>query len=194
MTASYIPILPSEIPLTRRPLRLRMTEDPGRNRLNAASWPQSRDLATELADLGDHFPPGLGRIVRALLSPAEWDPAPRHIPVAGGDLKVGSFPCDDTHLIHLTISDRTALYVLVVPPGFTADQGDEALLAAATAGNVHSAADLLEGVTEWPTSIPGITGPTTVSSYGGSGAALVPNRTEPGDSLCEYAGPRPEST
>jgi hypothetical protein len=42
------------------------------------------------------------------------------------------------------------LHVLVVPPGFTQDQGDEALLAAATSGNAHSASDLLDEVTEYP--------------------------------------------
>jgi hypothetical protein len=37
-----------------------------------------------------------------------------------------------------------------VPPGFAEDHGAEALLAAATTGNAHSAADLLEEVTDLP--------------------------------------------
>jgi hypothetical protein len=101
----------------------------------------------ELADLVDHFPSRSGRVVRALFSPPDWDPAPRRVAVAEGFVKVGSFPRDDSHLIHLTMSDRSVLHVLVVPPGFTADQGAEALLAGATSGNEHSAADLLEEVT-----------------------------------------------
>lgn len=152
MSTSFVPILRSEIhhPPSRGPLRLSMAEHPGRNRLDGAWWPQSRDLAVELADLVDHFPPRFGRIVRALFSPPDWDPAPRRIPVADGYVKVGSFPRDDSHLIHLTTTDRTVLYLLVVPPGFTDYQGAEALLAAATSGNVHSAADLLEEVTDSP--------------------------------------------
>jgi hypothetical protein len=151
MSASSGPILVSEVATPNRgPLRLRMVEHPGRDHLDGGWWPQSRDLAVELADLIDHFPEQFGRIARALVSPPDWDPAPRRIPVTGGYVKVGSFPRDDTHLIHLKTSDRTVLHVLVVPPGFTEDHGDEALLAAATSGNAHSATDLLDEVTEYP--------------------------------------------
>jgi hypothetical protein len=145
------PILVPESPSPSRvPLRLRMAVPNGRSRLDGGWWPQSRDLVVELADLVDHFPPEFGRIVRALVSPPDWDPAPRRIPVTGGYVKVGSFPRDDSHLIHLSTSDRSVLYLLVVPPGFTEDQGAEALLAAATSGNKHSAIDLLDTVTEYP--------------------------------------------
>ena len=151
MSTSTGPILVSETPSpSRGPLRLRTAGHHGRNHLDGGWWPRSRNLAVELADLVDHFPPQFGRIVRALVSPPDWDPVPRRIPVTGGYVKVGSFPRDDTHLIHLKTSDRTVLRVLVVPPGFTPDQGDEALLAAATSGNAHSAADLLDEVTEYP--------------------------------------------
>jgi hypothetical protein len=127
-----------------------MSEYPGTSRLDGGWWPQSRDLEVELADLVDHFPPQCGRIVRVLFSPPDWDPAPRRISVARGYVKVGSFPRDDSHLVHLRTADRTELRVLVVPPGFTDDQGEEAMLAAATAGNAHSAEDLLEEVTQYP--------------------------------------------
>ena len=151
MRASDEPILPPEMHRrSRGPLRLNMAEDPGRDRLDGAWWPRSRDLAVELADLVDHFPPRFGRIVSALFYPPDWDAGPRRVPAAGGDVKVGSSPRPDSHLIHLTTSDRTVLHVLVVPPGFTDDQGDEALLAAATSGNAHSAVDLLEEVTNSP--------------------------------------------
>ena len=63
-------------------------------------------------------------------------------------MKVGCFPRDDTHLIDLTMSDRTVLRILVVPPGLSPDQGEEALLAAATAGNDHPAHSLLDAATE----------------------------------------------
>ena len=151
MSTSNGPILVSEIAApSRAPLRLRMAEHASRNHLDGGWWPQSRDLVVELADLVDHFPPQFGRIVRVLVSPPDWSPAPRHVPVTGGYVKVGSFPRDDTHLIHLKTSDRTVLRVLVVPTGVTDDQGDEALLAAATPGNVHSGTDLLDTVTDYP--------------------------------------------
>lgn len=147
-------IVPEVAARGRAPLRLRLAESPGSAHLDGGWWPYSRELAIELADLVDHFPPRSGRIVRALVSPPDWDSAPRAIPVAGGIVKVGSFPRDDTHLVLLTTSDRTVLRVLVVPPGFTRAQGDEALLASATAGNAHPAAEVLEEVTDHPATDP----------------------------------------
>jgi Family of unknown function (DUF5994) len=146
MTTSSNPV-----PLTpRMPLRLRMAAHPGRGELDGGWWPQSRDLAVELADLVDHFPAERGRIVRTLFSPPDWDPAPRRIPVARGYVKVGSFPRDDTHLVLLKTADHAVLRVLVVPPGMSSDQGDEALLAAATPGYAHTAACLLDTVSAHP--------------------------------------------
>jgi hypothetical protein len=57
---------------------------------------------------------------------------------------------EDARLVLLTTSHRTQLRVLVIPPALTSDQGEEALLAAATHGNSHSAQDLLDTVTEHP--------------------------------------------
>lgn len=132
------------------PLRLRMAEHPGRDELGGGWWPQSPDLEVELADLADHFLARFGRIRSVRLSPADWERAPRHVPAADGAVTVGLLSSDDRHLIHLTTSDGSVLHLLVVPPGFTDDQGAEALLAAATSGNAHSALDLLEEVTEHP--------------------------------------------
>jgi hypothetical protein len=132
----------------RQALRLRMAESPGRGRLDGGWWPRSRHLEAELPHLVDHFPPRLGRILHAWVSVPDWDHAPRRIPVSGGHVKVGSFPGHGAHLIRLVTSEGTVLGVLVVPPGLTPGQGDEALLAAATAGNAHSASDLLHEVTD----------------------------------------------
>jgi hypothetical protein len=155
MTTSNGSIHPAEADAAgRRPLRLALAERLGRNRLDGAWWPQSRDLSVELADLVDHFPAGVGRVSRALVSPPDWDAQPRQVTVADGSVKVGSFPRDDTHVVLLTLADRTVLSLLVVPPGFTDGQGDEALLAAATSGNAHSAADLLAEVLDQPDADP----------------------------------------
>ncbi len=50
----------------------------------------------------------------------------------------------------LAMSDRTRLRILVIPPGFTPQQGEEALLAAATRRNGHSASELLAEVRDQP--------------------------------------------
>jgi hypothetical protein len=138
------------IAATRIPLRLRMSGQPGgHDHLDGGWWPQSRDLAVELADLVDHFPAEFGWIVRALYSPPDWDQAPRRVPVSGRYLKVGCFPRDDTHLIDVTTSDHPVLRLLVVPPELSEAQGEEALLAAATRGNARTAEALLGIVTEF---------------------------------------------
>ncbi len=150
MSTSNDPIHVPDVSPTRGPLRLRMARTLGRDTLDGGWWPRSRELATELVELADHFPAALGHVTRVLVSPPDWDDRPRSVRVARGMVKVGSFPRDDTHLITLTTSNRTLLRVLVVPPGYSDDQGDEALLAAATHGNAHSATELLETVTEHP--------------------------------------------
>ena len=144
MSTSIVPTQPS----TRSFLRLRLATQPGQDRLDGGWWPQSRDLSVELADLVDNFPMGSGRIQRAVVSPPDWDPSPRRIPVARGFVKVGSFPRDDTNVILLKMSDYRILRILVVPSGFTESEAEEALLAASTSGNAHSAGSLLETVTD----------------------------------------------
>ena len=140
----------SNTPRSRTPLRLRMSAHPGRGTLDGGWWPQSRDLTIELTDLAAHFPLASGRIVRALFSPPDWDSAPRRLHVGQGQVKVGSFPHDDTHVILLTTADHTTLRLLVVPPDMSDDQGAEALLAAGTEHYAHSAGCLLDTVSEHP--------------------------------------------
>ncbi|MDQ6525004.1 DUF5994 family protein [Nocardioides sp. LHD-245] len=127
-----------------------MVENPGRNRVDGGWWPRSHDLAVELADLVDHFPVRFGRVGRVSASRPDWAGAPRCVPVADGYVKVGWLPQADNHIVRLKTAERAVLYLLVVPPDFTDDQGTEALLAASTNGNKHSAADILDLVTEHP--------------------------------------------
>lgn len=138
---------PSQPP-TRSFLRLRLATQPGLDRLDGGWWPQSRDLSVELADLVDHFPAADGRIQRAVVSLPDWDPTPHRIPVARGVVEVASLPSDDTHVILLEMADHRTLRILVVPPELTDSEAEEALLAAATSGNAHSAGSLLETVTD----------------------------------------------
>ncbi len=121
--------------------RLRLATDIGRGSLDGGWWPQSRDLAAELIGLAAELAE-LGTIVRVEVSPADWDDLP---PIAH------AFTNDeDTHRIDVQLTPGTTLRLLVVPPSMTADQGEEALLAAATYGYEHTAASLLEIVSEYP--------------------------------------------
>lgn len=147
--SDLLPTAEASIPI-REPLRLCMAARPGRDHLDGGWWPQSRDLSIELADLVDHFPAELGRIARVGFSPPDWEPVPRRVHIGRGYIKVGSFPRDDTHLLHLRMSDFTVLRILVVPPHYTDRQGSEALLAAATPGNEQTGAALLDAVSDRP--------------------------------------------
>jgi hypothetical protein len=131
----------------RVPLRLQLNDGPGEDTLDGGWWPQSRDLASELGDLVDSFPTSSGRVVRALYSRPDWDTRARRVAVARGYVKAGSFPRDDTHLIHLVMTNGKTLRLLVIPAAFSQGQGEEALAAAASRGNDRPAAELLDSIT-----------------------------------------------
>jgi hypothetical protein len=122
-------------------VRLRLSPTPGKSALDGAWWPQSRDLAFELADLVDHLPAEHGRVHRALYSRPDWDTEPHRVAVARGVLRAGSFPRDDTHVMMLRMSTRTDLRLLVVPPGHST--GDQAMRLAADPANRWTAAQIL---------------------------------------------------
>jgi hypothetical protein len=131
-----------------RPLRLRLGAVPGQDRLDGAWWPYSRDLESEMSQLVQHFPSTHAPVSRAVYSRPDWDTTPRKVAAGSRVIKVGSFPRDDTHVLILQLSDGRRLNLLVVPPDFTSGQGEEALLAGSTAGNRHTAAELLFEVTD----------------------------------------------
>ncbi|WP_457206763.1 DUF5994 family protein [Nocardioides sp. P5_C9_2] len=134
------------------PLRLRLVADARPGHLDGGWWPRSRDLATELVLLAEDLPAHLGRLSHVQCSAPDWDGDVDEVRVAGRPVVVASSTLDDplqddTHHVELT-TDLTTLRLLVVPPGFNDADGEEALLAAATPGNDHSAGDLLRAVTD----------------------------------------------
>jgi len=135
-------------PGSRRPLRLKLGHAPGQDRLDGAWWPYSRDLESEVSDLVQQFPPTSGRISRAVYSLRDWDTAPSELVAGQRVVEVGASPRDDTHVLVVQLSDGGRLTLLVVPPDFTPGQGEEALLAGSTAGNRHTAGELLHEVTD----------------------------------------------
>ncbi|KRF35136.1 DUF5994 family protein [Nocardioides sp. Soil805] len=141
---------PSPLPATPAaaggPLRLRLVDGrPGQ--LDGGWWPRSRDLAIEVADLAEQLPAHLGPILRVQCSGPDWDGDVDRILVGDRTVVVVSRTHDHEHHVDLT-TDRSTLRLLVVPPGFNDADGEEALLAAATPGNAHSAGDLLRAVTD----------------------------------------------
>ena len=140
MTTPSSPVLSTP---ARAPLRLTLAASPSRGNLAGAWWPQSRDLALELADLVDGFPTERGRVMRALFSRPDWDATLRRITTRRGIMKVGSFPADDTHMMILSMSTQPARLYLLVVPSETDEGTARALMAAAPSTDTHSVAALL---------------------------------------------------
>ncbi|MET0840219.1 MAG: DUF5994 family protein [Marmoricola sp.] len=136
--------------LSRVPLRMRLAEHHGLAHLDGGWWPQSRDLAVELAELVEHLAVGHGRVVRVHCSLADWDAVPSGVAMFGSYVKVSGSESAEAHLIELLLSSGVLLRVLVVPPELSDYHGDEALLASATAHNAETATSLLNTVTEFP--------------------------------------------
>ncbi len=126
----------------REPLRLTLSEDFSRGRLDGAWWPRSRDLETELRDLLGDLPESLGPLGRVVCSGPDWDRAPQKVTVGGALVEIARFPREDAHLVILILSSRN-LTLLVVPPDTAADKAAEAMLAASSPGNQASAHGLL---------------------------------------------------
>jgi hypothetical protein len=133
-----------------QPIRLRMSPAPGVGVMDGGWWPRSSDSVHELGELVDNFPVEHGRVVRARFSSPDWDATSRRIPTAPDATTAELSPQDDPHLIRLGLEDHRTLRLLVVPPGMSEQQGEEALLAAATPGYAHSAQCLLTTVTNSP--------------------------------------------
>lgn len=135
-------------PAPAAPVRLRMAEHSVDNHLDGGWWPRTQDLATELAALVDQLPGRLGRVVRAVVPDSGWEQVPAQVRTSRGVVTVEISPAQVPHLVLLTTDAGIRLDVLVVPSWFTPGQGEEALLASATAGNIHAVAELLREVTD----------------------------------------------
>jgi hypothetical protein len=126
------------------PVRLLLARGHEERELDGAWWPRSRDLEAELGALVQHFPTHRGRIVRALVSPPDWDPHPRRIGVAEDHVKVGaSSPDDDTHVVDLSLTDRSLVRLLVVPPETPEVAAEGAMFASTQPGNTTVGAAVL---------------------------------------------------
>ena len=135
--------VPASATTTSDGLRLQLSDTPRHGRVDGAWWPRSRDLQREAADLVDHFPAASGRISRLVFSRPDWDNSShdghgvRTIRAARGQVKVGSFPSDDTHLMILTMGSGQRLKLLVIPSDTPAAEGEQRLRAVAQPGAMN---------------------------------------------------------
>ncbi len=83
---------------------------------DGAWWPRSRSLAHELAGFFEAWPPERGRIQRILYSSPDWDDHPHSVTVPGRRVKTGTFPREDTHVLTVSMADRSDHVITVVDP------------------------------------------------------------------------------
>lgn len=148
MSVPRLPAQRTHAAAGRPPLRLRISPVPGRGALDGAWWPRSRDLPVELADLVDLCPADLGRIDHVVVCGPDWETVPRRVMVARGQVKVGTYPGDDSARILLGLSSRQVLQLMVVPPGTPPATGWQLMRACADPENRKGARQLLAELTE----------------------------------------------
>jgi uncharacterized protein DUF5994 len=119
-------------PITRVPLRLRLSDPDRPHPLDGGWWPQTRNLAVEMADLVNAFPQDRGRIVRAMYSPPDWDDEPKRVTTARGYIEVAPFKREFSPVMILTTSERRKLCLVTIPCDLSEAQGEAALEAAVT--------------------------------------------------------------
>jgi hypothetical protein len=84
------------------------------------------------------------------VSRSDWDTHVRRVPVADGHLEAGPLPRPDPHVAVVLLPRGQQVRLLLVPPDFSEYHAAEAMLAACTRGNTHTAAQLLEEVVDQP--------------------------------------------
>lgn len=129
----------------RLPLRVQLCVGQRTAALDGAWWPQSRDLGLEFADLVDHFPVSLGRIVGCVVARPNWHSVPARIMTARGWVKVGSSQTDDTNVMLLRLSTRQELELLVVPATMDSYNAAHMMKAASMTDSSNAAIALLTG-------------------------------------------------
>jgi hypothetical protein len=145
MTAS--PASHPDSPPRRTPLRIRLRDSATAAHIDGAWWPQSRDLQVEAADLIDHFPRLAGHVSRLLFSRPDWDNpvlngrGVRRIQTRRGQVKVGSFPADNTQLMVVILSTGRRLNLRVIPSATDPVEADRLLQAVAWSDPISHSAD-----------------------------------------------------
>lgn len=133
----------------RLPVRLRLAQHSGQGLLDGAWWPRDDDLGRQLGLLMMELPPEARPVVRVTYSTADWSPPTSTMLVVDDfAISVQRFARRDTHLVVLRALSRRTTTLLVVPPLFSVQQGQAAMLAAMTFRNAYAARGLLRVVTE----------------------------------------------
>jgi hypothetical protein len=135
----------SPTPPTEPRLRM-MPSGSGRTLLDGGWWPRSTDPVAELPGLILAIDALRGPVTRILLATGDWASHPRRLGVAGRVVRLGYFTSQPAGLLTAVRGNRDRVDLLVVPPNTDGDLADEAMLMAATAGNLIHAQRILLAV------------------------------------------------
>ncbi|UGT63834.1 DUF5994 family protein [Nocardia asteroides] len=83
--------------------------------VDATWWPRSGDLGTELPELITALQPASWPISRVVYDPAAWSPAPPHLVVNGGTVRLDPYTFELPETMYVYGADGIVLVVLVVP-------------------------------------------------------------------------------
>jgi hypothetical protein len=130
-----------------RPGRLRLrlrTKEVAHGFVDGGWWPHSRELTAELPALVDALQLAGYDVFRVSFSIAFWGDAPRKLATGQKIVRLGGFRTQDPALISLVdTSGWKRVDLVVVPPEAEPAFAEQALVMAATDGDVQRAAALL---------------------------------------------------
>lgn len=138
------PRRPHPAPIQRARIALRQPVS-GAGFIDAAWWPRSRDLSTELSPLLDVLWTTGREITRITYNLAAWDAAPRRLRIEGRTVRLGGFATSDPLTVRLSDAwGRERLDLLVIAPGTDPAVAKRALLLAGEADSPYRAAEILD--------------------------------------------------
>ena len=112
--------------------------------IDAAWWPRSRDLSTELPPLLDALGTVGCEITRFTYNLAAWEPAPRRLRIQGRTVRLGGFATSDPRTVRLCDAwARERLDLLVIAPGTEPSVAERALLLAGEPDGPYRAEEIL---------------------------------------------------
>lgn len=121
--------------------------------IDAAWWPRSRDLTSELPPLLEVLWTAAREINRITYNVAAWDQAPRRIRIDGRIVRLGGFSTSDPLTIRLSDAwGAERIDVLVIAPNTDASLAQRALLLASNADSPYRADEILTRVRSQPRS------------------------------------------
>ena len=112
--------------------------------IDAAWWPRSRDLTTEVPPLLDVLWTAAREITRITYNIAAWDPAPRRMRIEGRLVRLGGFTTSDPVTVRLSdAGGAERIDILVIAPTTDAALAQRVLLLASQADSPYRAAEIL---------------------------------------------------